>query len=76
MSVVHQLMFRKRITQTAMALQLGMTQLALSRKLRGGVSWSARDLVSAAAAFGVSVSVLVGEPDERPRQDSNLQPTD
>lgn len=79
---VHTLMWRRRIEQRTVSAALGMTQPALSRKLRGQRLWSVEELVEVAAYLGVPVTDLL--PAEvassgdirRARQDSNLQPSD
>ncbi len=68
---VHALMWDKRITQTAMAPRMGLTQSVLGRKLRGVVTWTARDLAAAATILGVSIDELVWAP-----WGSNPQPAD
>ncbi|WP_369408644.1 helix-turn-helix domain-containing protein [Cellulomonas triticagri] len=84
---VHQLMWRQRVSQTALAPRIGMQQASLSRKLRGERPWFAEDLIAVAGALGVSVGFLFGEemsprqdgPDggsTLPRLDSNQQPSD
>lgn len=68
---VHQLMWAQRITQTAMAPRMGIAQSVLGRKLRGTVTWTAKDLVSAAATLGVPVEdLLPGGDDSSPAPES------
>lgn len=68
---IHRHMWRARKSQTELALQLGMTQGALSRKLRGERPWFVDEIKGAADTFGVSIgSLFVSLPD----QDSNLEP--
>ena len=69
---VHQLMFRQRITQTALAPQMGLSQAGLSRKLRGEVAWYARDIATAAHVLGVTPNDLM----EWAPRGSNPEPTD
>ena len=59
---VHQLMWQKRVTQTALAPQIGVAQSVLGRKLRGTVTWTARDVVAAAGALGVTPNDLLVGP--------------
>ncbi len=64
---VHHLMWKARITQTAMAPRMGMAQSALSKKLRGAITWTARDIVAAAAILNVDAGSLLptlGSPAE------------
>ncbi len=67
---VHQLMFRRRLSQTVVAPFVGVGQGTLSRKLRGEVAWSAEDVIKVAAVLAVEPAVLL------PRLDSNQQPSD
>ena len=60
---VHQLMWDRGLTQTAVAPDLGMTQSALARRLRGKLGWSSDQIADAARFFGVSVAYLFGEMD-------------
>ncbi len=68
--IVHHVMWRKRVSQVAIAPALGIGQSAVSRKLRGQNPWSVADLYAAAGALGVEVGELL------PRLDSNQQPFD
>ncbi|NCT90217.1 helix-turn-helix transcriptional regulator [Cellulomonas sp. APG4] len=68
---VHHLMWDRRLTQTAMSEAMGMTQSVLSKKLRGAITWTARDLAGAATVLGVTIDELVWAP-----RGSNPQPTD
>lgn len=81
---VMMLMFRARISQTALARRMGMTQAALSKKIYGERKWSLDDLYSAAASLGVDVIELLestknaptpkGGGNLLPELDSNQQP--
>ena len=68
---VHQLMFLRRLSQTAMAPKMGLTQGNLSRKLRGEVAWYARDIATAARVLGVTPNDLM----EWAPRGSNPEPT-
>ncbi|WP_425560968.1 helix-turn-helix domain-containing protein [Leucobacter iarius] len=57
---VHQLMWRAKVSQTAFAPVLGLTQSGLSPKLRGKRGWSADELRAVASYFGVSIDYLFG----------------
>lgn len=50
---VHRRMWRLRLRQTELAPHLGMTQSALSRKLRGERAWSFDDVQTIAGLLGV-----------------------
>lgn len=50
---------RRRLTQTALAGKLGISQEALSRRLTGRVPISVDELVDYASALGVSPSELL-----------------
>lgn len=60
------LMFRARITQTALARKLGMTQAGLSKKIHGERKWTLDDLYAIAGALGVGVTELLGETQKPP----------
>lgn len=61
---VHRVMWRQRMTQTALADRLDITQSTLSRKLRGERPWDAHEVRLAARALGTTVSELYGEADD------------
>lgn len=52
---------RRRITQTQIAEHLGLSRMAVSRRLSGVVPFDADELGRTAELFGVPVSVLFGE---------------
>ena len=60
---VHQLMWDRKITQTALAKKIGVHQTALSKKLRGERGWSADELMLVASGLHITVGVLFGETD-------------
>lgn len=55
---VHHLMWERRLSQTAFAPQIGMTQNTLTRKLRGERGWSADEIAAAAQVLEVEVGYL------------------
>lgn len=55
------LLWDRHMTQTQLARELGITQGALSLKLRGGRGWSVDNLRATAIALGTTVAYLVGE---------------
>ena len=55
---VHREMWRRRITQTALAERLELSQSSISRKLRGERAWDADDLAPVAEILGVSLDYL------------------
>lgn len=55
---VAHLMWKQRITQTSLATRVGMKQSVLGRKLRGMVTWSARDVYAVASVLRVEVGEL------------------
>jgi transcriptional regulator with XRE-family HTH domain len=80
---IHQMMFRKRVSQTKFAPSVGMSQSLLSKKLRGVVPWSVVELLLVANALGVDPGELLPKVDPKveeppipglPRMDSNHQP--
>ena len=78
------LMFRARITQTALGSAVGITQSALAKKLRGERKWTLDDLYAVASALGVSIFDILGNEKmpptpkgggpKLPELDSNQQP--
>jgi transcriptional regulator with XRE-family HTH domain len=72
---VHMLMWKAKITQTAMARQMGVDQSALSKRIRGERGWSLDDVEAAASILGVSVANLLDRNWYTPR-DSNPEPAD
>ncbi len=65
------LMWDSKLSQRKLAPQLGMTQANLSKKVRGERGWSIDDLLAVSRHFGVSVSYLVGESENRRPDDPN-----
>lgn len=61
---VHQTMWRGQVTQTALAPVLGMTQSALSAKLRGRRAFTSDEILKVADTFGVSLDYLFGKTDD------------
>lgn len=75
---VFMLMFRRRVTQVALARTLGLNQAGVARRLRGETGWKATDLTATAQLLNTTVAYLVGEVDDpvcTPR-DLNPEPTD
>ena len=56
---IRALMGRHRVTQTALAEYLGMSQSALSERLNGHVPWDIDDLVGIADRFEINPADLV-----------------
>lgn len=52
---------RRRVSARTAAAELGLTQSALSRRLRGHVDFSASEVQTIATFLGVAVSSLYGE---------------
>jgi len=75
---VTMVMFRRRLRQSDLAGVLGITQSALSRKLRGDRAWSLQELKVTAGALSVPTAFLLGETDDPGEGwapwDSNPQP--
>lgn len=59
---VHQLMWRSKETQVKVSELLGMTQSALSNKLRGKRPWFAGEIDAVARHYQVSVGALFERP--------------
>lgn len=66
---VHMVMWRDRIPQRVLAGQLGISQPALSMKLRGMRPWSLDDVYVTARVLGVSAHDLM--PEFRPQPDGD-----
>lgn len=54
-------MARQRVTQTALAKQLHLSQAAVSRRLKGQVAFDADELVMVAQTVCVPVGAFFGE---------------
>jgi len=84
--VIHEAMFRRRISQTKMAAALGIHQTALGKKLHGERPWTLEDAIRVADALRLDLRDLLASMwrDDGPGQsgqswaprDSNPQPTD
>jgi transcriptional regulator with XRE-family HTH domain len=66
---IHTIMWRRRMSQAALAESIGITQSTLSKKLRGTVPMSVFELVSISVVLGVPADSLL------PRLDSNQEPS-
>lgn len=55
---IHQLMWRTKLPQSAIAGALGLDQAAISRRLRGRTAWKATELIIIASLLDVPVSEL------------------
>lgn len=56
---VHQVMWRRRVTQTEMAAALGIDQAAVNRRLRGKTAWKLTEIVEVARLLDVRVGELI-----------------
>jgi hypothetical protein len=65
-AVVHQMMWRSHEKQVDVAASLGVSQAALSLKLRGRRPWFASEIDKMARRYGVSRDVLFGEGEMPP----------
>ena len=63
---VHRVMWKRRITQSALAEHLGMSQSAISRKLHGDRPWDADDIIHVADALGLTLDWLFFGDGETP----------
>jgi DNA-binding Xre family transcriptional regulator len=68
---IHQLMWRKRVTQQDAGRAIGVTQATMSRKIRGAVPITAVELMKIARLLDVEPGDLL----TLPRLDSNQQPS-
>jgi transcriptional regulator with XRE-family HTH domain len=67
---IHQAMWDQRITQTRLAVALGIDQTTLSKKLRGTRPWTVRELIDVADALHIDARELLARmwgPDNPPR---------
>jgi hypothetical protein len=60
---VHQLLWDKKITQTAFGDRVGWDQSTVAKRLRGKLGWGLGHLVVAARELDTTVAYLVGETD-------------
>lgn len=66
---VRALMGRHRISQTDLAVWLGVNQTAISARLRGATEWKVSEIEKVAEGFGVHPSELMGGYATNPRPD-------
>lgn len=59
-------MARRGVSQTALAEQLGITQTAVSTRLRGKVAFNVDELAAVAAALDVPIGALLAEEPATP----------
>lgn len=64
--LVHQHMWRQKVTQTSLASTIGVTQPSIARKLRGERPFSIDELLSIAAALNLPITELLPN-NESPR---------
>ncbi|WP_367147245.1 helix-turn-helix domain-containing protein [Microbacterium proteolyticum] len=72
---VHRLIWRQRISQTAFAANLGISQSTMSKKMRGERPWYAPELQTAASVLGVTVGYLFGESTDGGVGPAGIEPT-
>lgn len=65
-------------TRSAIAREMGIDNNSTGRRFRGEMEWRLSELPRLARILGVTVDDLMTPPPSylRPRQDSNLQPSD
>lgn len=56
-------MARKRVTQSVLAAHLGISQAALSRRLRGEIPFDVNELALIASHLDVTIDALIPTPD-------------
>ena len=66
---VRALMGRHQVSQTALAAWLGITQPAISARLRGATEWKVSEVDRIAEGFGIHPSELMGGHYTGPRPD-------
>ena len=62
--LVHTEMWRRKLSQTEFAVQLGITQSALSRKLRGTRAFDIEELLLIAVMFDLPITALIPKIEE------------
>ena len=72
---VHQEMWRRHVSQTALAKVMGIGQSGVSKKLRGLTPWTVADLMTAASALGVEPGRLMPSPDAIEVGPVGIEPT-
>lgn len=73
---VHNLLWRAKITQTAFAQTLGLSQTALSRKLHGDRAFTLDEILMVSGKMNVSLEYLFGLSDDEGPSSPNVRPTD
>lgn len=71
---VRSLMAQRGVSQTQLAHAMGLSQTAVSKRLRGVTPFDTRDLQTISESFQVSPSALLEQTAWLPREDLNLQP--
>lgn len=61
----HQLMWERKLTQTAVGKELGIDSGSLGKKLRGERGWSLDEVVALARVLEVTIAYLFGEENEK-----------
>lgn len=69
--LVHQQMWRRKISQREVGLAIGVNQGALGRKLRGERKWTLDEVLAVAAFLQVEVSDLLPTPSYEPKPYGN-----
>ncbi len=75
---IHTEMFRQRMSQQELAVRLGLTQVSVSRKLRGLTGITVPELMQIGRVLGVDPADLLPREADLvllPRLDSNQQPS-
>lgn len=70
------LMWRNKVSQTALARQLGVEPQTVGKKLRGERGISLDDLIAIGRALGVDPAELLAAGDRYTPSDSNREPAD
>jgi len=68
---VHRIMWRRRLRQVDVAGAVGVSQSALSRKMRGEVDFTIDEVLAAAEYFDVPLGELLGPDSLRARSDTD-----
>jgi len=61
---IHALLFSEHMTKKELRAHLSLSQVSLSRKLNGHISWTFEELYGVARALNTSLGYLSGETDD------------
>jgi len=71
---VHQLIWDRKTTQTALGHLIEMDPSSIAKRLRGNLGWNATQLIATAHALSTTVAFLVGETSETNEPPTGFEP--